>query len=83
MSDYQKMAYKIFDEVGLFKSFDIPVNAFIQYFIALENGYIDLPCKYLAILFFSFFFNFNLDFHIRSQQNTRSGCTSCGMARFI
>lgn len=39
------MAYKIFDEIGLFKSFDIPVNAFIEYFSALERGYIDLPCK--------------------------------------
>ena len=39
------MAYKIFEEVGLFKSFDIPINSFIQYFTALEAGYIDLPCK--------------------------------------
>lgn len=39
------MAYKIFDEVGLFKSFDIPITPFIQYFSALERGYIDLPCK--------------------------------------
>jgi hypothetical protein len=39
------MAYKIFDEVGLFKSFDIPVDKFINYFVALESGYIDLPCK--------------------------------------
>lgn len=38
------MAYKIFHEIGLFKSFDIPVNAFIEYFSALERGYIDLPC---------------------------------------
>lgn len=39
------MAYKIFEEVGLFKSFDIPINSFIQYFTALEAGYIDLPCN--------------------------------------
>lgn len=39
------MAYKIFDEVGLFKSFDIPIAPFIRYFTTLERGYIDLPCK--------------------------------------
>ena len=39
------MAFKIFDRVGLFKSFDIPIDAFILYFSELENGYIDLPCK--------------------------------------
>ncbi|RNA15771.1 cGMP-inhibited 3 -5 -cyclic phosphodiesterase A [Brachionus plicatilis] len=38
-----QMAYKIFDEVGLFKSFDIPITPFIRYFTALERGYIDLP----------------------------------------
>ena len=42
-----KMAYKIFEEVGLFKSFDIPVDLFINFFIDLEKGYLDLPCNYL------------------------------------
>lgn len=37
------MAYKIFEKVGLFKSFNIPVNQFMNYFMALENGYNDLP----------------------------------------
>ncbi len=51
------MAYKIFEEVGLFKSFDIPINSFIQYFTALEAGYIDLPCKiHFRIVYFFFKF---------------------------
>lgn len=37
------MAYKIFEKVGLFKSFNIPVNQFLNYFMALESGYNDLP----------------------------------------
>ena len=37
------MAYKIFEKVGLFKSFNIPVNQFMNYFMALESGYNDLP----------------------------------------
>ncbi len=40
------MAFKIFERVGLFKSFDIPVDSFIHFFTELERGYIDLPCKY-------------------------------------
>lgn len=40
-----QMACKIFDEIGLFKAFDIPIDKFINFFIALESGYIDLPCK--------------------------------------
>lgn len=42
------MAYKIFDEVGLFKTFDIQIDKFINFFTALENGYIDLPCKFIS-----------------------------------
>lgn len=37
------MAYKIFDKVGLFNTFNIPINLFMNYFNALENGYNDLP----------------------------------------
>jgi hypothetical protein len=40
-----QMAYKIFSEVGLFKTFEIPINQFIHYFTQLEKGYFDLPCK--------------------------------------
>lgn len=40
------MAFKIFDRVGLFKSFDIPIDSFIFYFTELEKGYINLPCNY-------------------------------------
>ncbi len=38
------MAYKIFQDVGLFDSFDIPIPQFIHFFHALECGYKDLPC---------------------------------------
>ena len=48
------MAYKIFDEVGLFKSFDIPINPFIQFFTRLESGYNDLPCNFFLISIFQF-----------------------------
>lgn len=40
------MACKIFDEIGLFKAFDIQIDKFINFFTALESGYIDLPCKF-------------------------------------
>lgn len=42
---FLKVAYKIFEQVGLFQSFNIPVDLFINYFTALESGYNDLPCK--------------------------------------
>jgi hypothetical protein len=48
-----QLAYKIFQEVGLFQLFDIPIDAFIHYFHALESGYRDLPCK--SFLFHSVF----------------------------
>ncbi len=53
-----QMAYKIFSEVGLFKTFEIPVNQFIHYFTQLEKGYFDLPCIdfVLYIYFLSNFF---------------------------
>ena len=39
------MAYKIFDEMGLNKTFEIPVEPFVAFFTRLECGYIDLPCE--------------------------------------
>jgi cGMP-inhibited 3',5'-cyclic phosphodiesterase A len=48
------MAYKIFGKIGLFKTFSIPVEPFIEFFTSLENGYLDLPCKWL--------FNIKLNF---------------------
>lgn len=45
------MACKIFDEIGLFKAFDIQIDKFINFFTALESGYIDLPCKFWILIF--------------------------------
>ncbi|KAK6187714.1 hypothetical protein SNE40_005678 [Patella caerulea] len=38
-----KVAYKLFNEVGLFETFRIPIAEFINYFHALELGYRDKP----------------------------------------
>ena len=40
------MCYKVFLDVGLFDTFKIPINEFINYFHALEMGYRDKPCKF-------------------------------------
>jgi hypothetical protein len=56
------MAYKIFSEVGLFKSFEIPVDLFINYFVELERGYMDLPCNFYSIILLQIINKFNLIF---------------------
>ncbi|XP_069484519.1 cGMP-inhibited 3',5'-cyclic phosphodiesterase 3A isoform X1 [Ambystoma mexicanum] len=38
-----QVAYRLFDDMGLFKTFKIPVKEFMNYFHALENGYRDIP----------------------------------------
>lgn len=38
-----QMAYKLFDDTGLFETFKIPRKPFIDYMIALENGYRNIP----------------------------------------
>ncbi|XP_067142319.1 cGMP-inhibited 3',5'-cyclic phosphodiesterase 3A-like [Centruroides vittatus] len=38
-----QMCYRVFLEVGLFEAFKIPVQEFINYFFALENGYREKP----------------------------------------
>lgn len=38
-----QVTYKVFLQVGLFKSFDIPLIPFLSYFQCLEAGYKDLP----------------------------------------
>ena len=40
-----KVSYKLFEDTGLFETFKIPVQEFMNYFVALENGYRDIPCK--------------------------------------
>ncbi|CAG08714.1 unnamed protein product, partial [Tetraodon nigroviridis] len=38
-----EVAYRLFEDTGLFETFKIPVKEFMNYFHALENGYRDIP----------------------------------------
>ncbi|KAK7882078.1 hypothetical protein WMY93_028252 [Mugilogobius chulae] len=38
-----QVSYKLFEDTGLFEMFKIPVQEFMNYFHALENGYRDIP----------------------------------------
>ncbi|CAL8261278.1 unnamed protein product [Merluccius merluccius] len=38
-----QVAYRLFEDTGLFATFKIPVQEFMNYFHALENGYRDIP----------------------------------------
>ncbi|XP_056138309.1 LOW QUALITY PROTEIN: cGMP-inhibited 3',5'-cyclic phosphodiesterase 3A-like [Lampris incognitus] len=38
-----QIAYRLFEDTGLFETFKIPVQEFMNYFHALENGYRDIP----------------------------------------
>ncbi|KAJ3591243.1 hypothetical protein NHX12_009189, partial [Muraenolepis orangiensis] len=38
-----QVSYKLFEDTGLFETFKIPVQQFMNYFRALENGYRDIP----------------------------------------
>ncbi|XP_061773081.1 cGMP-inhibited 3',5'-cyclic phosphodiesterase 3A-like [Nerophis ophidion] len=38
-----QVSYRLFEDTGLFKTFKIPINEFMNYFHALENGYRDIP----------------------------------------
>ena len=53
------MSYKIFKDIGLLESFEIPEKSFIAFFSALEKGYMDLPCNFDVFLF-KYFFNLDL-----------------------
>ncbi|XP_078662784.1 cGMP-inhibited 3',5'-cyclic phosphodiesterase 3A-like isoform X6 [Branchiostoma floridae x Branchiostoma belcheri] len=37
------MAYRVFQDTGLFEAFRVPKHEFMSYFRALENGYRDVP----------------------------------------
>ncbi|KAM8979799.1 cGMP-inhibited 3',5'-cyclic phosphodiesterase 3A isoform 2-T2 [Sarcophilus harrisii] len=37
------VSYRLFEDMGLFETFKIPVREFMNYFHALENGYRDIP----------------------------------------
>ncbi|XP_050934842.1 cGMP-inhibited 3',5'-cyclic phosphodiesterase 3A [Lates calcarifer] len=38
-----QVSYRLFEDTGLFETFRIPVQEFMNYFHALENGYRDIP----------------------------------------
>lgn len=40
-----QVSHKLFEDTGLFETFRIPMQEFMNYFHALENGYRDIPCE--------------------------------------
>lgn len=42
-----QVSYRLFEDMGLFEAFKIPIREFMNYFHALEIGYRDIPCKYM------------------------------------
>ncbi|XP_051917495.1 cGMP-inhibited 3',5'-cyclic phosphodiesterase 3A-like isoform X2 [Hippocampus zosterae] len=38
-----QVSYRLFEDTGLFQTFKIPIQEFMNYFHALENGYRDIP----------------------------------------
>ncbi|XP_029453406.1 cGMP-inhibited 3',5'-cyclic phosphodiesterase A [Rhinatrema bivittatum] len=38
-----QVSYRLFEDMGLFETFKLPVREFMNYFHALENGYRDIP----------------------------------------
>ena len=44
------MAFKLFQSTGLFDAFQIPKSKFVRYMRALENGYREIPCKWLIVM---------------------------------
>ncbi|KAK1341332.1 hypothetical protein QTO34_017736 [Cnephaeus nilssonii] len=45
-----QVSYRLFEDMGLFEAFKIPVREFMNYFHALEIGYREIPCKSKCIL---------------------------------
>lgn len=41
-----QVSYRLFEDTGLFEAFRIPVQEFMNYFRALENGYRVIPCEW-------------------------------------
>lgn len=41
-----QVSYRLFEDMGLFETFKIPVREFMNYFHALERGYRDIPCEH-------------------------------------
>lgn len=46
-----QVSYRLFEDTGLFEAFRIPVQEFMNYFRALENGYRVIPCEWNCIFF--------------------------------
>lgn len=44
-----QVSYRLFEDTGLFEAFRIPVQEFMNYFRALENGYRVIPCEWNCI----------------------------------
>lgn len=40
-----QVSYRLFEDTGLFETFRIPAQEFMNYFHALENGYRVIPCE--------------------------------------
>lgn len=40
-----QVTYRLFEDTGLFETFRIPIQEFMNYFHALENGYRVIPCE--------------------------------------
>lgn len=54
-SSFLQVSYRLFEDMGLFEAFKIPVKEFMNYFHALEIGYREIPCKYeLFMKYFKF-----------------------------
>lgn len=45
-----QVSYRLFEDMGLFEAFKIPVREFMNYFHALEIGYREIPCKYMLFM---------------------------------
>ena len=49
---FLQVTHKVFQKVGLFETFKIPMDKFLNFFFTLENGYHKIPCKYHVFLSF-------------------------------
>ena len=48
---FLQVTHKVFQKVGLFETFKIPMDKFLNFFFTLENGYHKIPCKYHVYFF--------------------------------
>ena len=43
---FLQVSYRLFEDMGLFEAFKIPIREFMNYFHALEIGYREIRLKY-------------------------------------